>query len=435
MKKSLLILLLLSFKIASAQKNNFSEIIAKKADLIEQKVIEWRHDFHQNPELGNHETRTAAIIAKHLKSLGLEVKTGVAVTGVVGILKGDKPGPVIALRADIDALPVEEKNNLPFASKVKATYNGKETSVMHACGHDGHTAILMGVAEILSSMKKDLRGTVKFIFQPAEEGAQKGEEYGGELMVKEGVLENPKVDVIFGLHMAAQIEVGKITYHPGGTMAGTGDFKITVNGKPSHGAAPWNSVDPIVVAAQIVNSLQTIVSRNINLTENASVVTVGAINGGNRFNIIPEQVEMLGTVRTFTDEDEKLVFNRVRQIAEKTAEAAGATAKVELPYSVHYPVTFNDLELTNTMLPSLQKAAGKNNVLLVPAMTGAEDFSFFQQKVPGLYFFIGGLPKGTTAKNLGPHHTPQFIIDDSAFKTGLNAFCNLVFDYMELHKK
>ena len=254
-------------------------------------------------------------------------------------------------------------------------------------------------------------------------------------MIKQGVLENPKVDVIFGLHMAAQIEVGKITYHPGGTMAGTGDFKITVNGKPSHGASPWNSVDPIVVAAQIVNSLQTIVSRNVNLTENPSVVTVGAINGGNRFNIIPEQVEMLGTVRTFTDGDEKLVFKRVKEIAEKTAEAAGASATVELPYSVHYPVTFNDLELTNAMLPSLQKAAGKNNVLLVPAITGAEDFSFFQQKVPGLYFFIGGLPKGKAAKDAGPHHTPQFIIDDSAFKTGLNAFCNLVFDYMELHKK
>lgn len=435
MKKSIVILLLLSLQIAFAQKNNYSEIIAKKADLIEQKVIEWRHDFHQNPELGNHETRTAAIIAKHLKSLGLDVKTGVAVTGVVGILKGDKPGPVVALRADMDGLPVEEKNNLPYASKVKTTYNGKETSVMHACGHDGHVAILMGVAEILSTMKKELRGSVKFIFQPAEEGAQKGEEYGAEFMVKQGVLENPKVDVIFGLHMAAQVEVGKITYHPGGTMAGTGDFKITVIGKPSHGASPWNSVDPIVVAAQIVNSLQTIVSRNINLTQNPSVVTVGAINGGNRFNIIPEQVEMVGTVRTFTDEDEKLVFNRVRQIAEKTAEAAGATAKVELPYSVHYPVTFNDLELTNAMLPSLQKAAGKNNVLLVPAMTGAEDFSFFQQKVPGLYFFIGGLPKGKAAKDSGPHHTPQFIIDDSAFKTGLNAFCNLVFDYMELYKK
>lgn len=435
MKKLILILLLFCFKIATAQKSNYTEIIAKKANQIEQKVIAWRHDFHQNPELGNHETRTAGIIAQHLQLLGIEVKTGVAVTGVVGILKGDKPGPVIALRADMDGLPVEEKSNLPYASKVKAIYNGKETSVMHACGHDGHVAILMGVAEILSGMKKELRGTVKFIFQPAEEGAQKGEEYGAEFMVKQGVMENPKVDAVFGLHMDAQTEVGKITYHPGGTMAGTGDFKITVNGKPSHGASPWTSIDPIVVSAQIVNSLQTIVSRNINLTENPSVVTVGAINGGNRFNIIPENVEMLGTVRTFSDADETLVFNRVKQIAEKTAEAAGANATVQLPYSVHYPVTFNNIELTNAMLPSLQKAAGKANVILVPAETGAEDFSFFAQKAPGLYFFIGGMPKGTNAKDSGPHHTPQFIIDDSAFKTGLNAFCNLVFDYMEIHKK
>ncbi len=435
MKKSIVLLLLLSVQLTVAQKSNLTEIISQKSNAIEQKVIAWRHDFHQNPELGNRETRTAAIVAKHLQSLGIEVKTNVAVTGVVGILKGDKPGPVIALRADMDGLPVEEKNNLPYASKVKTIYNGKETCVMHACGHDGHTAILMGVAEILSGMKKDLRGTVKFIFQPAEEGAQKGEEYGAEFMVKEGVMENPKVDVVFGLHMDAQTEVGKITYHPGGTMAGTGDFKITVNGKPSHGASPWTSVDPIVVSAQIINNLQTIVSRNINLTENASVVTVGAINGGNRFNIIPETVEMLGTVRTFTDADEALVFSRVKQIAEKTAESAGATATVQLPYSVHYPVTFNNIELTNAMLPTLQKAAGKDNVLLVPAETGAEDFSFFAKKAPGLYFFIGGMPKGMNAKDSGPHHTPQFIIDDSAFKTGLNAFCNLVFDYMEIHKK
>ena len=325
-------MLLLSFQVAIAQ-SKYAETISKKADNIEQKVIAWRHDFHQNPELANRETRTADIIAKHLLSLGIEVKTGIAVTGVVGILKGDKPGPVVALRADMDALPVTEKNNLPYCSKVITTYNGKETGVMHACGHDGHVAILMGVAEILASMKKDLRGTVKFIFQPAEEGAPKGEEYGAQLMVKEGVMENPKVDVIFGLHLDAQSEVGKISYRPGGTMAGTGDFKITVFGKPSHGASPWQSIDPIVVAAQIVNSLQTIVSRNVNLTENPVVVTVGAINGGNRFNIIPETVEMLGTVRTFSDADETLVFSKVKQIAEKSAEAFGATALVELPFS------------------------------------------------------------------------------------------------------
>jgi amidohydrolase len=426
---------LLCFKIAIAQKNNHQAVISANADKIEQKVIDWRHDFHQNPELGNRETRTSAIIAKHIQSLGIEVKTGIAVTGVVGILKGDKPGPVVALRADIDALPVTEKTDIPFASKVRTTYNGMETGVMHACGHDGHTAILMGVAEILAGMKKDLKGTVVFIFQPAEEGAPKGEEGGAELMVKEGVLNNPKVDVIFGLHMDAQVEAGKIAYHPAGAMASASDLKITVKGKPSHGASPWYSVDPIVVSAQIINSLQTIVSRNVNLRENPAVVTIGSIHGGNRNNIISEQVEMLGTIRTFTDADEAMVFSLVHQIAEKTAEAAGGTALVELPYSIHYPVTFNNVALTTAMLPSLQKSAGAENVLLMPAKTGSEDFSFFAQKVPGLYFFIGGLPIGKDPKTSAPHHTADFFIDDSAFKTGVKAMCNLVVDYMEISSK
>jgi amidohydrolase len=419
----------------SAQKTNYSELITKKASQIEQKVIAWRHDFHQNPELGNREVRTSAIVAKHLQSLGIEVKTNVAFTGVVGILKGDKPGPVIALRADMDALPVEEVNDLPYASKVKTIYNGKETSVMHACGHDGHTAILMGVAEVLAGMKKELRGTVKFIFQPAEEGAPKGEEGGAKLMIKEGVLENPKVAVIFGLHLNSQLEVNKLSYHPEGTFAGIGDFKITVKGKPSHGSQPWNSVDPIVVAAQIVTSLQTIVSRNMKLTDNAAVVTVGAINGGNRSNIIPKEVELLGDVRSFTDEDQALIFNRIKQIAEKTAEAAGATASVEIPYAVLYPVTFNNVALTNKMLPSMQKSAGVENVLLVPAITGSEDFSFFAQKVPGLYFRLGGAAKGKDMNAVGPHHTPEFIIEDDSFKLGVITLSNLVFDYAEMHKK
>jgi len=435
MKYSFLFALLFCFGTMAAQKPNYDALIRTSAEKIETKVINCRHDFHQNPELGNRETLTSAIIAKHLQLLGLEVKTGVAVTGVVGILKGDKPGPVIALRADMDALPVTEKNDLPFASKVTTIYNGKETGVMHACGHDAHVAILMGVAEVLSGMKKDLNGTVKFIFQPAEEGAPKGEEGGAELMVKEGVLENPHVDVVFGLHMDALLETGKISYHPGAAMAGAGDLKITVKGKPSHGSQPWLSVDPIVVSAEIINSLQTIVSRNVNLTENPAVVTIGAINGGNRFNIISEQVEMLGTVRTFSDADETLVFNRVRQISEKTAEAAGASALVEIPYSTHYPVTFNNPELTTEMLPSLQKSAGVENVVLKPAKTGSEDFSFYAQKVPGLFFFLGGLPKGKDPKTAGPHHTPEFMIDDSSFKTGVIAFCNLVFDYPELNKK
>lgn len=434
MKNSIIVLLIFCFQIAIAQKNNYNEIISKKANLIEQKVVAWRHDFHQNPELGNRETRTAVIVAKHLQSLGIDVKTNVAYTGVVGVLKGNKPGPVIALRADMDALPVEEVNNLPFASKVKTIYNGKETSVMHACGHDGHTAILMGVAEVLSGMKKELRGTVVFIFQPAEEGAPKGEKGGAELMIKEGVLENPKVEVIFGLHLNSQLEVNKLSYHPAGTFAGIGDFKIVVKGKPSHGSQPWNSVDPIVVASQIVNNLQTIVSRNVKLTENAAVVTVGAINGGNRHNIIPSEVELIGDVRTFTNEDEALVFSRVKQIAEKTAEAFGATAIVEIPYQDHYPVTFNDVALTNKMLPSMQKSAGVENVLLVPAITGSEDFSFFAQKVPGLFFRLGGMPKGKDPNKVGPHHTPEFIIDDASFNLGVITFCNLVFDYAEVKK-
>jgi amidohydrolase len=424
-----------SFQIVSAQKSNFSEIISNSASKIEQKVIAWRHDLHQNPELGNREFRTADIIAKHLKSLGIEVQTKVGVTGVVGILKGEKPGPVIALRADMDALPVEETNDLPFASKVKTMYNGKETSVMHACGHDTHVAILMGVAEVLSGMKKDLKGTVKFIFQPAEEGAPAGEEAGAKLMIKEGVMENPKVDVIFGLHIDSQLEVNKISYRPEGTLAGATDFKITVNGKPSHGAQPWNAIDPIFIGSQIVTSLQQIVSRNLKLTENAAVVTVGAFNGGNRSNIIPTKAELLGTIRTFTNEDEALAFARVKQIAEKTAEAAGATATVELPYTYQYPVTFNDVALTKKMLPSMQKSAGAENVLLVSAVTGAEDFSFFAQKVPGLFFRLGGTVKGKGITAVGPHHTPEFIIDDTSFKLGVITFCNLVFDYAEWTKK
>lgn len=418
----------LQFHIAEAQKD-LSTTIKAAADNIEPKVIAWRHDIHQHPELGNREVRTAVLVARHLQALGMEVKTGIATTGVVGILRGDKPGPVIALRADMDALPVEERNNLPFASKVKTTYNGKETAVMHACGHDAHVAILMGVAEILSGMKKDLKGTIKFIFQPAEEGTPEGEEGGAKQMVKEGVLDNPKVDVIFGLHMDAQVEVGKIAYRPGGTMASACDFKIVVKGKPSHGAAPWLSVDPIVVSAQIINNLQTIVSRNLKLIDNAAVVTVGSIHGGNRFNIIAEETELIGTARTLSDADEKMVYSRIRQIAEKTAESAGATAEVTIPFSTYNPITYNNPELTKAMLPSLQKANGAANVFVLSAKTGGEDFAYYAQQVPGLFFFVGGLPKGADPKSSGPHHTPEFKLDDAAFKTGVMAFCHLVFDY------
>ena len=431
-KKHILLafIMLLSLPKLNAQSNN----LERNFKDIEQKVIDWRRDIHQNPELGNREFRTAALVAKHLQSLGIEVKTKVGITGVVGVLKGGQPGPVVALRADMDALPVLERTPISFASKATTFYEGKETAVMHACGHDSHVAILMGVAEILSGMQKELKGTVKFIFQPAEEGAPKGEEGGAELMVKEGALNNPKVDVIFGLHINAQVEVGKITYRPGGMFAGVGDMKITVKGKSSHGAEPWSSVDPIVVSAQIINNLQTIVSRNVNVTKNAAVVTIGAIHGGNRSNIIPEQVEMLGTVRTLSEADEKLVFERIRQIVTKTAEANGTEATLELPYSSHYPVTFNNIALTAKMLPSLQKSTGAENVVLVPAETGAEDFSFFANEVPGFYFYVGALPKGKDPETSAPHHTPEFYLDESGFITGVNAMVNLVVDYMEMKK-
>ena len=429
-KKHILLafIMLLSFPKLNAQSNN----LERNFKDIEQKVIDWRRDIHQNPELGNREFRTAALVAKHLRSLDMEVKTEVGVTGVIGVLKGGLPGPVVALRADMDALPVLERTPVSFASKATTFYEGKETAVMHACGHDSHVAILMGVAEILSGMQKELKGTVKFIFQPAEEGAPKGEEGGAELMVKEGALNNPKVDVIFGLHINAQVEVGKITYRPGGMFAGVGDMKITVKGKSSHGAEPWSSVDPIVVSAQIINNLQTIVSRNVNVTKNAAVVTIGAIHGGNRSNIIPEQVEMLGTVRTLSEADEKLVFERIRQIVTKTAEANGTEATLELPYSSHYPVTFNNIALTAKMLPSLQKSTGAENVVLVPAETGAEDFSFFANEVPGFYFYVGALPKGKDPETSAPHHTPEFYLDESGFITGVSAMVNLVVDYMKM---
>jgi amidohydrolase len=435
MKKIFLYGLLVISISVDAQNDALKNKVNQSADKIESKVIAWRRDFHEHPELGNNEFRTSAIIAKHLQSLGIEVKTGVAKTGVVGILKGGKPGPVIALRADMDGLPVIERTPVPFASKVKTQYNGQEVGVMHACGHDSHMAILMGVAEILSSMKNELSGTVKFIFQPAEEGAPTGEEGGAELMVKEGVMENPHVDVVFGLHINSQTEVGKITYRPGGTMAGVNDMKITIKGRSAHGAYPWSSIDPIVVSAQIINNLQTIVSRNLNVTENAGVVTIGSIHGGNRSNIIPEQVEMLGTIRALSAEDEKMLIERIKTIVTKTAEANGARAEIKIPYSSHYPVTFNDPALTEKMLPSLRNTAGAENVLLKPAVTGAEDFSFYQQKAPGIFFFLGGMPKGNDPKTAPSHHTPDFYIDESGFKLGVKALSNLVLDYMQMAKK
>ena len=434
MKKIYILFLLTICSGAFAQKSVLNVAVSKKADAIEQKVITWRRDFHEHPELGNNEIRTAGIIAKHLASLGIKVTTGVAKTGVVGILKGGKPGPVVALRADMDGLPVTERVDVPFASKVKAQYNGQEVGVMHACGHDSHVAILMGVAEVLASMQKDISGTVKFIFQPAEEGVSAGEEGGAALMIKEGVLESPKVDVIFGLHINSQTEVGDVTYKPGGTMAAVNDMKITVTGRQAHGAYPWSSIDPVVISAQIINNLQTIVSRNLNVTENPGVVTIGAVNGGVRSNIIPEKVEMLGTVRNFSKEDEAMFIERIKTIATKTAEAGGGKAEVKIPYSNHYPVTYNNVALTEKMLPSMQATAGAAHVKLRPPVTGAEDFSFFQEKVPGLFVFLGGMPKGKDPLKAPSHHTPDFYLDESGFVLGVKLLANLTLDYMAIKK-
>lgn len=404
------------------------------ADAIEKKVITWRRDFHEHPELGNMEVRTAKIVADHLRSLGIEVQEKVAVTGVVGILKGGKPGPVVALRADMDCLPVTERVDVPFKSTVSTVYNGQKTGLMHACGHDSHVAILMGVAEVLSSMKNDIAGTVKFIFQPAEEGVYdpsllKNGKSGAELMVMEGVMENPKVDAVFGLHISSVTEVGTIGYRPGATMAAVDQLGIKVNGKQTHGANPWGGIDPIVTASQIVMGLQTIVSRNVNITENPAIVTVGAIHGGIRQNIISESLDMIGTIRTFGTEQRELVHKRIKEVATNIAESAGAKADVTI--ETGYPVTYNDPALTEKMIGSLENLAGKANVQVQPVQTGAEDFSFFQQKVPGFFFFLGGKPKNV--KVGFPHHTPDFYIDESGFTLGVKSLAALTVDYMDMN--
>ncbi len=419
--------LLVFLSAVTVQSQDIYKKIEELSDKIEPKVIEWRRHFHENPELSNREFKTAEKIAAHLKALGLEVKTGVAHTGVVGLLKGGKPGPVIGLRADIDALPVTERVDIPFASKAKSNYNDKEVGVMHACGHDTHIAMLMGVAEVLTAIKSDIKGTVKFIFQPAEEGAPDGEEGGAKLMIKEGVLDNPKVEVVFGLHINSQTEVGKIRYKPNGIMAASNTFTIKVKGKQTHGSTPWTGVDPIVASAQIIMGLQTVVSRQTALTTEAAVISVGIVEGGVRSNIIPEEVNLTGTIRTLDYGMRKIIFEKIKHTAMKIAESSGATAEVNIHDG--YQITFNDPALTTQMLPSLQRAAGKENVALTHAWTGAEDFSFFSEKVPGLYFFLGGMPKGKNVKDAAPHHTPDFYLDESGMKLGVKTFCNLVVDY------
>lgn len=399
---------------------------------IEPKLIEWRRYFHANPELSNREFKTGAKIAEILKSFGLEVQYPVAKTGVVAVLKGGKPGPVIALRSDIDALPVTERDILPFASKVKSTFGGIETGVMHACGHDGHMAILLGVAEILSKNKNDLAGTVKFIFQPAEEGAPTGEEAGAFLMIKEGVLENPKVDVIFGLHLQSLLPLGTVAYRPEGLMASVDGLNIKVIGKGAHGATPWDSVDPIVVSSEIILGLQTIVSRQLELTNAAAVVTIGSLHAGIRRNIIPEEAKMEGTIRTFDPVMQKSVHEKIRLTATRIAESSGARAEVGI--DIMYPVTYNDPRLTAMMAPSLQRAAGPQNAKVIAPVTMAEDFSFFQQKVPGLFYFVGAYPADMKLQNQPTHHTSDFVIDERALTIGVKSLLSLTTDYMYMKK-
>ncbi len=401
--------------------------LAADIDAIEDKVIEWRHHFHEFPELSNREFNTGKKIAEHLKSLGMEVTENVAHTGVVGLLKGDHPGKVVALRADIDALPVTERNDLPFKSNVTTTFLGQETGVMHACGHDTHIAILMGVAEVLSKNKHLIHGTVKFIFQPAEEGPPPGEEAGAPLMIKEGVLENPRVDAIFGLHIGSGDPVGTIGYKPGGTMAAVERFVVTVKGKQTHGSRPWGGVDPIYISSKIIDGFQSIISRESDLTNEAAVITVGKITSGVRFNIIPESAELIGTVRTLDPDMREHIIRRMNEMASDIAKAYGGEASIE--WRSNTVVTYNDPELTQQMLPSLEAAAGKENVYLVKASTGGEDFSYYQEIVPGLYFFLGGMTPGNTEPY--PHHTPDFMIDDSSMLLGVKAFCHITMDYLQ----
>ena len=400
--------------------------LQKDYTAIEGKVIEWRRDIHQNPELSNREFKTAEKIAAHLKSLGIEVQTGVAHTGVVGVLKGNSDGKVVALRADIDALPVTERNDLPFKSTVTSEFLGEKVGVMHACGHDTHTAILMGVAEVLAKNKNKIKGTVKFIFQPAEEGPPPGEEGGALLMVKEGVLKNPDVDAIFGLHINSQTPVGVIRYKSGGTMASAQRFVINVKGKQTHGSQPWSGVDPILISAKIVDGLQTIISREANLTNEAAVITVGKITSGVRFNIIPESAEMIGTIRTLDYDMQKQINRRMEEMVPAIAKAYGGEAEIVITTSTD--ITYNEPRLVDQMLPTMRRVAGAENVQTQKAITGAEDFSYFQREVPGFFFFLGGMTPGNTSSF--PHHTPDFKIDDSGLLLGVRTLTEMTLDYL-----
>lgn len=410
---------------AQAQLPGVSDAVSAQIETVMPQVIEWRRDFHEYPELGNREFRSAGIIAEHLEALGMEVQTGVAHTGVVGILRGARPGPVVALRADMDALPVEERADVPFASRVRTQYNGQDVGVMHACGHDNHMAILMGAASVLAGMKDELTGTIMFIFQPAEEGAPQGEEGGAELMLKEGLFDVIKPDAVFGLHVWP-IPAGQIAVREGGTMASSDTFTIRVNGQQTHGAAPWAGIDPIVVASQIVLGLQTIPSRQLDSTLTPSIVTVGAINGGVRSNIIPDNVEMVGTLRTFDAEIRRQIHQRVERTATQIAASAGATVDVDI--SLGYPVTFNDPALTRQMVPTLQRVAGER-FTEASLITGAEDFSYYANEVPGVFFFLG--IGADDPALVHPNHSPYFYADERALPVGVTAMTALALDFLQ----
>ncbi len=400
-----------------------------EVEAVDPKIIAWRRDFHQNPELSNREVRTSKIVAEHLRKLGLAVETGIARTGVVALLDTGKPGPTIALRADMDALPVVERADVPFRSMVKSNYRGEEVGVMHACGHDSHTAVLMGVAEALTKIKADLRGKVLFVFQPAEEGAPPGETGGASVMLKEGVFEKYKPEVAFGWHAWSSLNTGSIGYRSGPFFADSNAWRATVTGKQAHGSAPWKGIDPIVVSAQIINAMQTVVSRQTDITEIPAAFSVGIIKGGVRNNIIPDSVEMIGTLRTFSPGQKAKIVANATRLFEKTAEASGATAKFEMD-SYSNPVTVNEPKLTAKMLPTLQRVAGETNVKQIPLVTGAEDFAYFANAVPSFYFVVGVTPAGQDAVAAPVNHSPLFYLDEKALPLATRAMAAVAVDYL-----
>jgi len=422
---------LFTFQFQAQAQSPFKAEVEMKTKEIEKTIIDIRRFFHQYPELSNREVKTAAKIADIMKQLGLKVDTGMAKTGVIAVLDTGKPGPTVGLRADIDGLPVVERAPVSFASKEKTTFLGEEVGIMHACGHDTHIAMLIGTATILNKMKSQLKGKVVFVFQPAEEGAPPGEEGGAELMVKEGLIEKYGIDVMFGQHISANTDVGKITYRLGGIMAAVNRLTIKVKGKQTHGSRPWSGIDPITVSAQIIMGLQTIVSRQTELTKNAAVISIGKIKGGLRSNIIPEEVEMIGTIRTLDKDMQKIIHERIMRTVTNIAEASGAVAEVNIEKG--YPVTYNNPELTRAMISSLFDAAGEDNVRITPASTGAEDFSFFAEKVPSMFYFVGGKPLNVAKEDSAPHHTPDFFIDESGLATGIKGLSLLTLDYMAKH--